>query len=212
MRKFVFSAAVLALMVAPALAGEGKYNKKLAPGDKAPDFSGVQAIDPKTGETISVSLGDIKEDVVVVMFLANHCPVVQASDDRVIDLVKKYNGKNVKFVGVCCTSDTGGAAKSDNLEAIAKRGKDKGFNYVYGYDPAGSIGRSYGATVTPEVFVLDKDRKVQYLGTIDDSPMNEGKVSKTYLADALDSLLAGKEVSVKETPVAGKGCGIQYKR
>lgn len=210
MRKTLLSAAVLALVVSPVLAG--KYNDKLSPGDKAPDFSGVQAIDPKTGETVSLTLGDLKEDLVVVMFLANHCPVVQNSDDRIIELVKKYEGKPVRFVAVCCTSDSGGASASDNLDAIKSRGKDKGFNYIYGYDPAGTIGRSYGAKVTPEVFVLDKDRKVQYLGTIDDSPNKEEAVSKTYLADALNELLAGKEVSVKETPVAGKGCGIQYKR
>ncbi len=209
MRKLLLGVAVLGLAVAPALAG--KYNDKLSIGDKAPDFSGVQAIDPSTGETVSLSLGDIKEDFVVVVFLANHCPVVQASDDRVIDLVKKYEGKPVKIVGICCTDDSSSLGNTDNLDAIKKRGKDKGFNYVYGYDPSGAIGRAYGAKVTPEVVVLDKDRKVQYLGTIDDSPQNEGRVQKTFLVDALDALTAGKEVAVKETPVAGKGCGIKYK-
>lgn len=209
MRKLFLSAAVLALAVAPAMAG--KYNSKLSIGDKAPDFSGVQAINPSTGETVSLSLADIKEDYVVVVFLANHCPVVQASDDRVIDLVKKYEGKPIKVVGICCTDDSSNLGNTDNLDAIKKRGKDKGFNYVYGYDPSGAIGRAYGAKVTPEVVVLDKDRNVQYLGTIDDAPQNESKVQKTYLTDALDALLAGTEVAVKETPVAGKGCGIMYK-
>jgi peroxiredoxin len=210
MRKLLASAAVLALFVAPALAGE--HNKKLSIGDKAPDFSGVQAFEPKTGETVSLTLGDLKEDYVVVLFLANHCPVVQNSDDRIIELAKKFEGKSVRVVGICCTSDKGGSSSTDNLEAIAKRGKDKGFNYIYGYDPSGAIGRAYGAIVTPEAFVLDKERKIRYMGTIDDSPNVEEKVTKTYVSDALDALLAGKEVAVKETPVAGKGCGIQYKK
>ena len=76
------------------------------------------SIDPKTGETVSLTLGDLKNDLVVVIFLANHCPVVQNSDDRIIELTKKYEAKGVKFVAICCTSDTGGAASADNLDAI----------------------------------------------------------------------------------------------
>ena len=73
MRKFALSLAVLALVAAPAFAG--KYNKVISVGDKAPDFSGLPAIE--NGEQKSLTLSDIKEDVVVVVFLANHCPVVR---------------------------------------------------------------------------------------------------------------------------------------
>ena len=53
------------------------------------------------GEETSLTLSDIKEDVVVVVFLANHCPVVQAYEDRVIDFTNDYKDKGVKVVGIC---------------------------------------------------------------------------------------------------------------
>ena len=74
MRKSLLSLAVLALVAAPAFAG--KYNKVVSVGDKAPTFAGIPAVDGRQGRHLS--LGDIKEDVVVLVFLANHCPVVVA--------------------------------------------------------------------------------------------------------------------------------------
>jgi peroxiredoxin len=202
MRKSVLTLATLALVASPAFAG--KYNTKVSVGDKAPTFSGIPA--SFKGEESSVSLPDIMEDVVVLIFVANHCPVVQACDDRVIDFAKAYQGKSVKVVGVAVTG--GSQRKVDDLGAIKLKAKEKGFNYVYGFDETQQIGRDYGAVVTPQVFVLDKDRKIAYMGLIDDSPMNEAKVTKTYLKDAVDSLLAGKEVELKETKATG--CGIPY--
>lgn len=83
MRKFVASFAVLALIASPAVAGE-KYNSKITVGEKAPAFSGIPAV--MGDQDASLSLSDIKEDVVVLVFLANHCPVVGFAEDRVIDL------------------------------------------------------------------------------------------------------------------------------
>ncbi len=205
MRKLVLSLFALAVMAAPTFAGE--YNKKVDIGQKAPDFSGIQAAEPN-GETTSLSLGDIKEDVVVVVFLANHCPVVTAYEDRIYDFVSDYKGKSVKLVGIAVSGNR--TKKADDLAAIKKRAvEDKKFNYVYGYDETQDVGRAYGATNTPQFFVLNKDRKIAYMGAMDNS-QNESKADKTYVRDAVDALLAGKEVSVKETrPV---GCGISYDR
>ncbi len=202
MRKIALSLAVLALVVSPALAG--KYNKVVEVGQKAPDFSGIPAYESKSGEMTSLSLPDIKEDVVVLVFLGNHCPVVQAYEDRLIDFVSDYEGKPVKVVGVSVNNND-----ADRMPAIKEYTKDKGSNYVYGYDESQQIGRDYGATNTPQFFVFDKDRKIAYMGALDDN-MNESKVKETYLRDAVDALLAGKEIETKETrPV---GCGVQYKR
>ncbi|HEU5116517.1 MAG TPA: thioredoxin family protein [Isosphaeraceae bacterium] len=206
MRKLVLSLFALAVTAAPTFAGE--YNKKVDIGQKAPDFSGIQAAEPN-GETTSLSLGDIKEDVVVVVFLANHCPVVLNCEDRINDFVSDYKGKSVKLVGIATSGQN--TSKTDDLAAIKKRAvKDKKFNYVYGYDETQDVGRSYGATNTPQFFVLDKDRNIAYMGAMDDSPNNEGKVTKTYLRDAVDALLAGKPVELKETRAVG--CGIQYNK
>jgi peroxiredoxin len=201
MRTFALSLAVVALSVLPAAAGE--YNKKVSVGEKAPVFSGIPAYDPATKEMGSLTLGDIKEDVVVLVFLGNHCPVVVACEDRFIDFVNDYKGKSVKFVGVAV-----GDIEGDKMPGIKKYTAEKGSNYLYGYDETQQIGKDYGATNTPQVFVLDKDRVIRYMGSMDDSAMNEAKVSKNYLRDAVDSLLAGKEVAVKETRAIG--CGVRY--
>src|SRR4051812_37654578 len=119
MRKFALSLAALALIASPALAG--KFNKKVSVGDKAPTFSGIAASTP-TGEEASISLPDIKEDVVVLVFAANHCPVVIAYEDRVNDLVDAYKGKSVKVVGIAVSGKS--TRKVDDLSAIKVRAKD----------------------------------------------------------------------------------------
>jgi len=103
MRKFALSLAVLALVAAPAFAG--KYNKVVSVGDKAPDISGIPAVE--NGVDKSLTLSDIKEDVVVVVFLANHCPVVVGYEDRLIDFTKDYKEKGVKVVGVAVSTMEG---------------------------------------------------------------------------------------------------------
>jgi peroxiredoxin len=201
MRKLFLSLAALALMASPVFAG--RYNKVVSVGEKAPTFSGIPATN-KSGEDTSLTLSDVKEDVVVLVFLGNHCPVVQAYEDRIIDFTNDYKGKSVKVVGVSVND-----LDSDRLTAIKNYMKEKGSNYVYGYDESQQIGKAYGATNTPQFFVLDKDRVIRYMGAMDDS-MNEAKVEKTYLRDAVDALLKGDSPEVSETQP--KGCGVKYKR
>ena len=142
--------------------------------------------------------------MVVLVFLANHCPVVTAYEDRIIDLANELKGKSVKFVGVSVNR-----MDSDRLPAIKERVKDKGYNYVYGFDESQKIGKAYGATVTPQFFVLDKDRVIRYTGALDDN-QDESKVTKTYVKDAVNALLNGETIEVTET--RAKGCGIRYEK
>jgi peroxiredoxin len=200
MRKFALSLAVLALVAAPAFAG--KYNKVISVGDNAPDISGVPAIE--NGEQKSLTLSDIKEDVVVVVFLANHCPVVGAYEDRLIDFTKDYKDKGVKVVGIAVS-----LMDQDKLPRIKDYMSEHKSNYIYGYDESQAIGKAYGAVATPQFFVLDKERKIRYTGAMDDS-QREDKVTKTYLRDAVDAVLKGETVATDETQA--KGCGISYNR
>jgi thiol-disulfide isomerase/thioredoxin len=200
MRKVLLSLVAVSLIAIPALAG--KYNKVISVGQKAPDISGIPAI--SNGEESSLSLSDIKEPVVVVVFLANHCPVVQAYEDRIIDFTNDYKGKGVKVVGFAVSK-----MPQDRLPAIKEYMKEKKSNYVYGYDESQQVGRAYGATNTPQFFVLDKDRVIKYMGAMDDS-QNESKIKKTYLRDAVDAVLKGDSPEVSETrPV---GCGVRYNK
>ena len=204
MRKLLLGLAAAALIASPAFAG--KYNKTVSVGEKAPAFEGIPAV---KGEAESkLTLSSIKEDVVVLVFLANHCPVVLDYEDRMIDFAKKFEGKGVKFVAVCCSGP--GYKKADDLDAIKSHGKEKGYNFVYGYDESQAIGKAYGATNTPQFFVLDKTRTIRYMGAMDDNARDESKVTKHYLADAVNAVLSNETVEVSETrPV---GCGISYKK
>jgi peroxiredoxin len=202
MRKVLLSLVVVSLVAIPALAG--KYNKIITVGQKAPEFSGLPAV--SNGEDTSLTLSDVKEDVVVLVFLGNHCPVVQAYEDRLIDFTNDYKDKGVRVVGVSVNN-----LDSDRIPKIKEYMKDHKSNYIYGYDESQAIGRAYGAVVTPQFFVLDKERKIRYTGTMDDS-QNEAKVKKTYLRDAVDAVLKGETPPVDETPIAGRGCGVVYKK
>jgi peroxiredoxin len=200
MRKVLLSLVAISAIAIPALAG--KYNKIVSVGDKAPTFSGLPAI--ANGEETSVSLADLKEDVVVVVFLANHCPVVKAYEDRLIEFTNDYKSKGVRVVGIAVSTMEG-----DKLPGIKNYTKDKKSNYIYGYDETQAVGRAYGATRTPEFFVLDKERKIRYTGSMDDN-QSEGKVTKTYLRDAVDAVLKSETPAVVETrPV---GCGVTYEK
>ena len=208
MRQWTLSLAVVALVAGTSFAG--KFNTKLGIGDKAPAIAGISAAEGAKDTTIN--LADIKEDVIVVAFLANHCPAVVANEDRLVDVAKAYKGKSVKFVGICCSASCDEDSDVDAIPAIKtkfKEGKYAG-NTVYGVDASGKIGKAYGATRTPEFFVLDKARTVKYMGALDDSPMNPDKVGKVHLKLAIDSVLSGETVEVTETKAVG--CSISYKR
>lgn len=204
MRKVLLSLVALALTSSAFAAGQ--FNKVLKPGDKAPDFQGIPAFTP-AGEQTSLTLSDVKDDVVVLVFLANHCPAVVGVEDRLNEFTSAYKDKGVRVVGVCVND-----IDQDKLPAIQKRITDKNdgkINYAYGYDETQAVGKAYGAINTPSFFVLDKDRTIRYLGAFDDNA-EEAKVTQHYVKDAVDALLAGKTPAVEESKP--KGCGIQYNK
>ena len=96
----------------------------------------------------------------------------------------------------------------DLLPAMQERAKKKDFNFIYMHDASRQqIAKSYGATYTPEFVVLNKERKVVYLGAMDDSPDGK-KITKQYVEDAVAAALAGKTPAVAETPAVG--CAVRY--
>jgi peroxiredoxin len=204
MQRVVATALALVLgLVLVSNAQAGKFNKKLNIGDSAPVFKDLPGTDEK-----SHALADLKDkDVVVVVITCNHCPVAVAYEDRIIEFAKKYASSPESKVGIVAINVNNGAA--DKLDKMKERAKAKGFNFPYAYDESQKIGRELGATVTPEFFVLNKDRKIAYMGAMDDS-QNSKNVKKKYLEDAVDVLLKGETVSTTET--AGRGCSVKYER
>jgi peroxiredoxin len=190
----------LVAVFAAAFSAGGCYadNAKLSVGDAAPQWSGIVGVDDHEH-----GLADYKDaKLVVLVFICNHCPVAQAYQDRLIALQNDYQQKGVQVVAVNVNK-----TEADRLEAMKQRAADKKYNFPYLYDATQKIGRDYGATVTPHVFVLDKDRKIAYMGAVDDNKTAD-KVKTHYLREAVDSLLDGKTPPTAVTQQMG--CGIKY--
>jgi peroxiredoxin len=201
MTRFV-TAAVAALAVLGALSQPRSLAAPLKTGSPAPKFSGLETADGK-----SVSLADFKDkDVLVVCITCNHCPVAIAYQDRIVDFARKHAGPDSKVGFVAINVNNG---EEDRLPKMKERAKEKGFTFPYAYDPSQKIARELGASRTPEFYVFNKERKLVYTGALDDS-MNEAKVTKHYLADAVEAALKGETPKVETS--APVGCGIQYER
>jgi peroxiredoxin len=148
-------------------------------------------------------LADLKDaKAVVVIFTCNHCPVATGYQDRFVRLAKDYEGKGVAVVAISVSRDPG-----DSLEKMKARAREKGYNFPYLQAPSQAIGRRYGATRTPQLFVLDAERKIAYMGAMDDDN-DDDAAKKHYVRDALDAVLAGKKPEVTET--RPRGCEIEW--
>lgn len=177
----------------------GEYNPTLSIGDVAPEWKQLPGTDGK-----SHSFADLADqDVVVVVFTCNTCPYAVDVEDRLIEFCKQKQD-NVALVAINVNKVQG-----DLLPAMQERAKSKSFNFPYLFDETQKIAKDYGATRTPEFFVLNKDRKVVYMGAMDDS--SDGKnITKNYLRDAVAAALSGEKPPVTETPPVG--CGIRFER
>jgi peroxiredoxin len=178
----------------------GQFNKKLNIGDTAPRWADLPGVDGK-----SHSLADLKDkDVVVVVFTCNGCPVAQAYEDRIIEFTRKHAGADSKVALVAiCVNDV----EEDSLPKMKERAKSKGFNFPYVYDKSQQIGRDFGATMTPEFFVLNKDRKITYMGAMDDKGTAP---TVNYLELAVEATLKGDKPGTAET--LARGCAVRYAR
>ncbi|MGC3969654.1 MAG: thioredoxin family protein [Pirellulales bacterium] len=180
----------------------GDYNPVLSVGDKAPAWKNLPGIDGKKH-----SLDDLKDkDVVILCFTCNSCDVATEYEDRIVAFAKKYADPKSKTAFVAVNVNK---IPADNLEAMKKRAESKKFPFVYMYDESQKIAKEYGATFTPEFFVINKDRKIAYMGGFDDQS-SAALVKKHYLEDALEQIQKGKTPATKETVAIG--CMIRYER
>ena len=196
----VFLIATLISLFLNCYAQAGKYNPVLSIGDDAPVWNELPATDGKQH-----SLSDLKDsEVVIVAFTCNSCPYAVDVEDRLNELVASYAEQKVSLVAINVNF-----GESDALPAMKQRSTEKKFAFAYLRDQSQQIARDFGALRTPEFFVLDQQRKVVYMGSLDDSP-DAKKITKNYVQDAVNAVLAGKEVPVTETIAIG--CGVRFKR
>lgn len=177
-----------------------------AVGDMATDFK-LKNVDGKV-----VSLANYKKAKgFIVVFTCNHCPFAQAYEQRIIDLHNEYAPKGYPVIAI--NPNDKDREPADSYENMVARAKDKKYPFVYLYDETQQIAKTYGATRTPHVYLLNKTKegnKVAYIGAIDDNSEEASAVKEKYLANAINALIAGKPVELTNTKAIG--CTIKWKK
>ena len=200
MFKFLLAAFGFSVMTPFGVAGE--FNKVLSIGDTAPAWVDLEGTDGKKH-----SLADLKgKDVVVVIFTCNSCPIATDYEPRILEFAKAQATPESKVAIVAINVNT---IKEDQLPEMTKRAVKKKYPFPYLYDPSQEIAKKFGAMYTPEFFVLNAERKIVYLGAMDekDPPAEPGK---SFLEFAVTATLDSKKPAIGET--LARGCRIRLNR
>lgn len=173
--------------------------------------SAAWAAEPAIGRTIAdFKLGDVRgkqhaladwkeQNLLVVAFVGTECPLVKQYATRLVEIAAQYQDRGVGVVAIASN-------QQDSLEELAHFERTYKISFPLLKDPGNAVADLFAAERTPEVFVLDAERKVRYHGRIDDQftyGRQRNAPDKHYLTDALDELLAGKEVSIATTESIG---------
>lgn len=180
----------------------GEFNTVLNIGDQAPAWKDLPGVDGKKH-----SLADLKDkDIVVVVFTCNSCPFAVEYEDRIIAFAKKYATTDGKVALLAINVNK---VEADSFPKMQERAKAKGFPFPYIYDESQKIARDFGATFTPEFYVLNKERRIAYMGGFDDNS-DASQAKMNYLHAAVDAVLQGTKPAVTET--LPRGCRVRYVR
>lgn len=201
--KIKSSILLLLLIIATTVNAQTGYQV----GDIATDFN-LKNIDNKM-----VSMANYQDTKgFLVVFHCNQCPYSKAYEDRIIALDAKYAAKGFPVLAV--NPNDPKINPEDSFENMIIRAKDKKYTFPYLVDETQDITRAYGAKATPQVYLLKKTNKgliVSYIGAIDNDTedINSGNRIR-YLENAVDALLAGKEIALTQTKAIG--CSIKWKK
>lgn len=195
------AAAVVAL--SSASADHHNEAKGLSIGDAMPAMDHELEKTDGSKTALSKNKGD---KGTLVVFTCNHCPYVKMYQERIAKLGNEYKGKGIGVIAI--NPNDPAKYPDDGAEAMKERSKKMGMNYPYVVDRGSRLAKAFGASRTPEVYLFDANNKLVYHGTVDDSAKDASKVEKTFLKDALDATVAGKQVKMAETKAVG--CGIKF--
>lgn len=175
---------------------------KLKAGAPAADFR-LPGVDGREH-----ALAEYKDKPVLgIVFSCNHCPYVQAFEERMVAVQRDYAARGFQLVAI--NSNDEAAYPDDDFAHMVERAQAKGYNFPYLRDESQRVADAYGAVCTPHVMVFDKERKLRYQGRVEDG-REPSQTTRRDLREALDDLLAGRPVRVPETPAFG--CSIKWGR
>ena len=173
----------------------------LRPGDRLPPFGPLLGVDGNDHRS-----SDFRRPLLVVVFSCNHCPYVQAYEERMIALQRDY-AASLDLVAINSNDETN--YPDDSYAAMVERHRARAMNYVYLRDASQTAAAAFGATHTPQFFVFDEARVLRYSGKLDDNWKEPDAVKERYVRDAVDMILAGRPVTLAET--FSIGCTIKWK-
>src|SRR3989338_1931446 len=177
-------------------------NQKLKTGQKCPDFELMDA----SGKMVKLS--SLKAKAIMVTFMCNHCPFVQAKMYEMIRLHKEHGKNGVVCVGI--SSNETENYPMDDFAHMKKELEEKKFARYYLWDETQEVARAYGAACTPDPFLMDGKLRLVYHGRLNDSMGPLMKAKNFEMEDAIKAVLAG------ETPardfVPSVGCSIKWKK
>ncbi len=174
-------------------------------GEKAPYFK-LKNIDGKEYSFKNIMDGNgNKPKGYIVIFTCNTCPVAKANEQRIIQLHEKYASKGYPVVAI--QPNDPDVVPGDSFNAMKTNAKEKGFEFLYLFDDGQEIFPKYGATKTPEVYLVDSNLTVRYHGAIDDNARDEEGVKEKFLENAIMSIEKGQDPKPETTKAVG--CGIK---
>lgn len=174
-------------------------SQTLQVGQKAPDFT-LKGIDGKT-----YSLKDFDSKALLVVFMCNHCPYVQARLDDLIVLQEKFKG-DLQVVGINSNDPNYEGEGFDNMVRFAK---ERRINFAYLFDETQEVAKAYGAACTPDPFLFDSERKLVFHGRINDAMEPEQKPTTPVMELNVKKLLNGEKIEKAFDPSIG--CSIKWK-
>lgn len=172
-------------------------------GTVAPDFELPNVVTDQ-----NVSLNALKSDTAtVIIFMCNHCPYVLHILDKLIEVAKEYQAKDINFIAI--SSNDVISYPADAPEEMRKLAEQKNLPFPYLYDETQNVARDYQAACTPDFYVFDHALKCVYRGRFDDaSPGTDASVTGKELTGALDCILTGNTIPAQ---VPSMGCNIKWK-
>lgn len=174
----------------------------IAIGSNAPLLD--QAMKDVSGKMISVK-DAMKQNGVLVMFSCNTCPYVIKNQSRTKEIAAFAKANNIGII--LLNSNEAQRGGDDSYAAMQAYAKKEGYDFPYVIDANHQQADAYGATRTPELFLLDAKGLLVYKGAIDDSPADIAKVNRIHAKEAIKELVGGKSISIKES--RSVGCSIK---
>ncbi len=148
---------------------------------------------------------NINENGLLVVFSCNTCPFVVMWEDRYKQLEKICKSNKVGMVYI--NSNEAKRDGDDSKEAMKNYAKSMEYTFPYLIDQNSNVANAFGAKTTPHTYLFDKNKKLVYKGAIDDNFRDKLQVKETYLLDAIEQMVSGVDIKIKETNA--KGCSIK---